>query len=267
MKRLVWFSDCHLNLSVLPFLKRRFITRLQAAQPDGLILTGDISTGQFLERDLRFLARHFGGPIYFVLGNHDVHARYIASVHADIHRLCNEYRNLIWMTAASPVSLTPDVALVGTEGWYDAQNGDPGLLRWSSDWYLTADFRQLPDHAARVDLWRAMAQDSADLVTQQLNGALANHTTVYVMTHVPPWKEATRAVGTWAERYWLPYNTNTVLGQAIERVMYRRTDKRVIVLAGHTHSPCQIRVTDNIDCMVARASYWGQVRPEETIVV
>lgn len=267
MKQFVWFSDTHLNLSVLPFLKRLFVTRLCASGADGLILTGDVSAGPWLESDLSFVARHFKGPIYFVLGNHDYHWRHIASVQADVRRLCQEYPNLHWMTETPIVHLDDDVALIGTEGWYDAQNGEPKLLKYTSDWLLTFDFLQLDSWDARVQMWRDMAQVSADLIAERLEAALEGHKTVYIMTHVPPWVEATRAKGTWLEKYWLPYNTNVALGKAIERVMEGRKKKRVVVLAGHTHTPCHIRVSNSIECMVARASYWGRVRAEETIVI
>lgn len=266
-QKYVWFSDTHLNLSVLPFLKRWFVTRLNGAGADGLFLTGDISSGAWLESDLRFLATHFPGPIYFVLGNHDYHNRHIASVHADIRRLCKEHPNLHWMTDETVVHLDDDVALIGTEGWYDAQLGDPLLLKYTSDWFLTFDFRHLADMDTRLEFWRRMDKESADRIEERLETALEGHKTVYVLTHVPPWKEATRAVGTRMEKLWLPYNTNTVMGQAIERVMDGRKKERVVVLAGHTHMPCHIRVSTTIECMVARASYWGAVRAEETIVI
>lgn len=269
MKRFVWYSDTHLNLSIFPFMKRWFMTHLQNAneEADGLFITGDISHGLGIESDLKFLTKHFNGPIYFVLGNHDYHTRHISSVHADVRRLSAQFPNLHWMTDEPLVSLSEDVALIGTEGWYDARLGDPKWLRWTSDWFLTLDFFHMDSMEERIECWRAMAKDSVDIIVPRLEAALERHKTVYVMTHVPPWKEATRALGSWMEDYWLPYNTNVVLGEAIERVMKGRTDKSVIVLAGHTHTPCHIRVTDTIECMVARASYWGRALPEQTIVI
>lgn len=267
MKRFVWFSDTHLNLSVLPFLKRRFVSRLKAAGADGLFLTGDVSSGHWLEFDLRFLATHFDGPIYFVLGNHDYHFRHIESVHADVRRICGQHPNLHWMTDEGVITIDDDVALIGTEGWYDATLGDPNLLRYTPDWWMTFDFLHHDSMEARIDNWRAMANASASLVEKRLEEALECHKTVYVLTHVPPWKEATRDAGTRMEKFWLPYNTNVAMGQAIERVMDGRKKKRAIVLAGHTHTPCHIQVSRSIECMVARASYWGRVRAEETIVI
>jgi len=266
-RQYVWFSDTHLNMSALPFLKRRFVMRLRASGAAGLFLTGDISSGPNLESDLRFLATHFDQPIYFVLGNHDYHGRHLESVHADVRRISKEYPNLHWMTDTGIVELSPEVGLIGTEGWYDARKGDPELLKFTTDWILVRDFLALRDLRERIHVWRKMAEDSAIRIEGRLAEAVERYKTVYVLTHVPPWPEATRAVGTLLERFWLPYNTNVVMGQAIERVMAGRKKRRVVVLAGHTHEPCHIQVSRSISCMVARASYWGRVRPEETVIL
>lgn len=240
---------------------------LKSSGADGLFITGDISSGRWIESDLRFLAQHFDGPIYFVLGNHDYHGRHIDSVHSDVRRLCGRYTNLHWMTDMGVVSLSDNVALIGADGWYDARLGDPNLLKYTTDWFLTFDFLHSQNMEERLETWRSMAQQSADRIKVRLESALETHKTVYVLTHVPPWKEATRAEGTMMEKFWLPYNTNAILGQTIEDVMKGRKKKRVVVLSGHTHTPCHIRVTNSIECMVARASYFGRVRPEQTIVI
>jgi hypothetical protein len=267
MKRYVWYSDPHLNMSVLPWMKRFFVRRLEGLHADGLFLSGDISSGKNLENDLRYLARNFPGPIYFVLGNHDYHGRYMDSVHDDVRRLCDFYPNLHWLTESDVVSLNEDVALIGAEGWYDALSGDPSYLKWTTDWLLTHDLRVLPDMESRIKFFRHLAEMSANQLEKKLVDSLESHKTIFIVTHFPPWKEATRAVGTKMEKFWLPYNANTVLGQMIERVMEGRKKKRVIVLAGHTHTPCKVRVSNSIECVVARASYFGTVRPEETIIV
>ena len=267
MRRYAWLSDTHMNLSALPFLKRLHLMGVKKMGADGIFITGDISSGDWLESDLRFLARHFDGPIYFVLGNHDYHKRHIASVHDDIRRVCKDHPNLVWMTEAGIVPLTEDVALIGTEGWYDAMHGDEKLLRYTTDWFLTFDFLHERGHEQRVDLWREMAQESARVIEQRLTEALDTYKTVYVITHFPPWKEATRDVGTILEKFWLPYNTNVAMGEAIERAVGGRRKKRVIVLAGHTHTPCRVRVSNSIECAVAGASYFGRIRPESTIII
>ena len=267
LKRYLWMSDLHMDMSLVPYLKRLHARRISSTGVDGLFITGDISTGLTLESDLKFLARHFDGPIYFVLGNHDYHGRHVDSVHADVRRLCCQFSNLHWMSDTGVVSLNEEVALIGTEGWYDAQAGDPRLLRFTTDWFLTFDFLHLDSMEQRVEVWRDMSRRAAEVIEERLTTALEHHKTVYVLTHFPPWKEATRAVGTLMEGFWLPYNTDVAMGQAIERVAAGRKKKRIVVLAGHTHTPCRIRVSNTVECNVARASYWGWDGPEETIVV
>lgn len=267
MKRFIWFSDTHLNLSVLPFLKRLFIRNLKNSCADGIFITGDISSGPFLESDLKFLATHFDGPVYFVLGNHDYHGRHIESVHSDVRRLTNIYPNLHWMTESGVVTIAPDVALIGHDGWYDGSAGNSNLLKWTIDRFFTFDFFHLDDMKQQLGMWKQMALQSSKHIENLLKIALENHNTIYVMTHVPPWRQAIKVEGSRLEKLWLAYNTNVVLGETIERVMKNVRGKRVVVLSGHTHIPCHIRVTQNIECHVARASYLGRVREEETIVI
>lgn len=267
MKKFAWYSDTHLNLSILPFLKRLFLRRLNNSGASGVFITGDVSSGRWIESDLKFLARHFSGPIYFVLGNHDYHGRHIESVHADVRRLSKKYSNLRWLTEEPIISLAEDVALIGNEGWYDTSLGNSDLLRYTTDWLVTFDFLHLNNHEERLEMWSNMAKKSAELISEKLITALDTNKTVYILTHFPPWKEATKTAGTRLEKLWLSYNTNAIMGATIEKIMNERKDKRVVVLSGHTHMPCHIRVSNSIECIVSRASYLGRVTPEETIII
>jgi len=256
MKRFVWLSDTHLNTVILPFLKQRFIDAIDAQkQLDGVFLTGDISSGLWIEHDLEMLARAVNCPVYFVLGNHDYHRRFISSVRADVSNLCKKISNLRWMTEQDVISINDEVAIIGADGWYDARYGDPKLLKYTTDWLMVLDFYRLSSMDDRVSAFRALAQESAMMIEKRLESALESHKTVYILTHFPPWKEATRAEGTSMEKFWLPYNTNDALGRAIERAAHGRKKKRIVVLAGHTHVACDIRVSNTIECKVSSANY------------
>lgn len=265
-QRFAWFSDVHLGLTALPSFKRMFIARLNDANVDGLFLTGDISTGILIESNLIYLARKFEKPIYFVLGNHDYFGRHTNSVHSDVKRICSEHPNMHWMTDSGVLELNEYVAVVGTEGWFDAV-GDTRALRWTFDWFMTLDFLQLDGMPERIVRWREMASASATLVAKNLRQALKTHGEVYVLTHFPPWLDATVLTGSFTERLRASYNTNTVMGRAIEEVMREHPDQKVTVLSGHTHAPCHLQVRDNVECHVARANYRGRIRPEETIII
>jgi len=265
-QKYVWLTDTHLNFA-LPWATRNLVRHLRVESPSGIFLTGDISNGSHLENCLGKFAASLSCPIYFVLGNHDYHGRTLASVHGDIRRLSATYPNLHWMTESGVVSLNEEVALIGTEGWYDARRGDPSWLRYTTDWFQTYDFLTLSGMEARVDAFRSLAQASADLLEASLTSALENFKTIYVLTHFPPWVEATRAVGTLMEKFWLPYNTNVTMGRMIERVMNGRNKRHVVVLAGHTHTRCWIRVSRNIECRVNKAKYYGSPTSEEHILI
>lgn len=265
MKRYIWLSDTHINMSVLPFLKRRFISRLNSVDSDGLIITGDISNGMMLESHLRYLATHYDRPIYFVLGNHDYYWRHRDSVESDVKRLCRLHTNLRWLSnEEDAISLGNGIALVGDEGWYDVAAGDPNLTKWCIDRLINLDYLPLANYAQQASAWKERAYLSAKKLVSKLGSALENNDTVYVATHFPPWVEATRSNWQLSQDYWLPYNTNVVLGQEIEKLM-KNHDGKVVVLSGHTHLACELSVTKNITCKVAPASYWGRIGPEELI--
>lgn len=265
MKRYIWLSDTHINMSLLPFLKRRFISRLNSVESDGLIITGDISNGVMLESHLRYLATHYDRPIYFVMGNHDYYWRHRDSVESDVKRLCRLHANLRWLSIEEdPISLGHGIALVGDEGWYDVSAGDPNLTKWCIDRFINLDYLSFANYGQQAAAWKERAHKSAKKLIAKLKSALEENDVVYVATHFPPWTEATKSKWQISRDYWLPYNTNVVLGQEIEKLM-KNCDGKVVVLAGHTHMACELSVTKNITCKVAAASYWGRIGPEELI--
>lgn len=263
----LWYTDTHLD-KVTPWTLLRFIRYVRSERPKGIFLTGDISNGLLTCVHLRLLAQFIKCPIYFVLGNHDYHFTNITTQHDKIRALCKKYPNLIWLTESDVISLTPEVGLIGTEGWYDAQLGNANYLRLSFDWFLTEDFRKLPTMDARIEAFRCLADQSVNILVDKLEKALEqDYKTIYILTHFPPWKEATRDEGTLLEPYFLPYNVNLRLGKAIEQVMSERNKRNVTVLAGHTHTDCWIHVARNIECKVNNAKYYGSVRNEEHIFI
>jgi Icc protein len=263
----LWFTDTHLD-KVTPWKKILFIKYLQKENPKGIIITGDISNGRNTYEDLEMIAKTVTCNIYFVLGNHDYHWGSMEGTHDKIRALCKEYSHLIWMTEAGVVHINDEVAFIGTEGWYDAEEGRPEYLKLTFDWFLVDDFRQLPDMKARIKAWRELAKRSSDQIEDLLEKAIGQkYKSIYVLTHFPPWKEATRDVGTFMEKFWLPYNANLHLGRGIERVMANHKKKNVTVLAGHTHTDCWIHVSRNIECKVNKAKYYDSVRNEEHIFI
>ncbi len=266
MQKYVWYTDTHLNWA-LPWNKVRFVKRIESENPNGVFLTGDISHGISIAWDLKYLAENLSIPIYFVLGNHDYHYRKMEDVHNSVRELTAKYSNLHWMTESDVISLNKKTAIIGTEGWYDGRIGDTKYLKYTLDWLVISNFRKLPNMEARIEMFRELADNSALIIKNKLEKALLTHKTVYILTHYPPWKEANRAFGSFMEPYWLPYNVNIAMGQMIEQVMDGRNKKKVVTLAGHTHTDCWIHVSKNIECKVNKAKYTGLPRNEECIFI
>ena len=266
-EKYLWYTDTHLD-KVAPWTLVGFIQRCIREKPKGIFLTGDISSGVLTIWHLKLLATFVKCPIYFVLGNHDYHFSSIYATHRRIRELCAKYPNLIWLTDSDVIELNEETCLIGTEGWYDATHGNPKWLNWTFDWMFVKEFRELPNLEARVKAYQELADISCEIITVKLNRALeAGYKNIYILTHFPPWKEATRDEGTLLAPYFLPYNTNVRLGKTIEQIMDGRKKRHVTVLAGHTHTDAWIQVARNIECKVNRAKYYDHLRNEEHIFI
>lgn len=246
----LWYTDTHLNkISLLD--KFKLISHIRKEKPKAIFLTGDISNGIMTCLDLKILATWVKCPIYFILGNHDYHFSSFEETHEKIRQLCMQYPNLIWLTESDIISLTDDVAIIGTEGWYDASSGKTSYLKITPDWLLIKDLKKLSSMDDRILAFKNLADKSCELIENKLETALnQGYKTIYILTHVPPWKEATRDIGTILENYWIPYNVNLRLGKTIEKVMQDRKKRNVTVLSGHTHNPLHIHISRNIECQV-----------------
>jgi Icc protein len=265
--KFLWLTDTHFD-KIFPWTLFKFLRFLRKENPSGIILTGDISNGKMTCDHLSLLAQTVKCPIYFVLGNHDLHWSSIEKRYQEIRDLCKKYPNLIWMTEAGVVHINDEVAFIGTEGWYDAENGKPEYLQFTFDWFLIDDFRKLPNMNARIEAWRDIADASATQIANSLEHAIEQkYKSIYVLTHFPPWKEATRDVGTLMEKFWLPYNCNLRLGRAIERTMSNHKKRNVTVFCGHSHTPLDIRINRNIECRVGPGHYLRLPKSDKEVVL
>jgi len=263
----LWFTDLHLN-RVSPIKKVLFINHIIKEKPKAIFLTGDISNGMILYYDLYLLARFIKCPIYFILGNHDYWNSSIEKTHNKVKLLCDKFPNLIWLSEQDFIELNEDVAVIGDEGWFDGRNGNTDYLKLTVDQYFIEDFRHYKSMDEKLEHWRKMSFESSLKIKDKLQKALnKGYKTVYILTHFPPWVEATRARGTFLEKFWLPYNTNVKMGQTIEQVMKNRLKSKVIVLCGHIHADTIIHVSSNIECKVNKDKIFGWLRNEELLFI
>jgi 3',5'-cyclic-AMP phosphodiesterase len=261
-QKILWLTDTHV------WNKPAFLNAILEEDPDFVFHTGDLTEGPMLEGFLDLLGRELNRPFYFVLGNHDFFLSDFTTTHTKVKALTVKYPNLIWMDEAGIVPLSSDTALIGARGWYDCLAGSQTLIPFSFDWFMIKDFRALPNMKARIEMFRDLAEQSADVLSARLKEAFETYETVYVLTHVPAWAEEFRSAHTYFPEFWASYNTNNSLGWAIENVMEKRADKRVVVLAGHIHSPSAqiLGKHDNITHRVGRAGFRNLTNSERIII-
>lgn len=266
MKSFAWITDPHFNC--ISMSKRiEFFAQLSRLKVDGILITGDISDGLNLPVDLQMLADFCKQPIYWTHGNHDYYRSSFSAVQDCASILMKNNSNMHYLGVCQPISLTPEVALIGHDGWYDARWRDPlTSLVFLCDWLMIKEFRELSTYDERIEMSRQRAQVSAQYIKKSLLKAFETHSTVMLMTHFPPWPQAAPCYNRITERFWLPYNSCKIIADTIDEVMAGLQDKKLQVYSGHTHDECSVRIAHNIEIRVGRAKR-GQSFVQDIILV
>ena len=206
MPTLAWATDIHLDF-VGPGAVRALAERLAATGPDGVVLSGDLSSAPTLVEHLELLAEHLARPCYLVLGNHDYYGGSIAGVRARMRALTATSRWLRWLPACGVVELGDGWALIGHDGWGDARAGDPdGSPIELNDWFAIRELVGLT-RAERCAALRALGDEAGAYFATTGAAALARAAKLLVVTHVPPFADACWHEGRRSDDAWLPWFT------------------------------------------------------------
>jgi predicted phosphohydrolase len=181
--RLAWITDPHFNF-LPPFGAHAFGQYVaKETDCDAVVLTGDIAESKSLDRASEGFAEGLGKPVYFVLGNHDYYGGSIEGTRRVARRLGG---NLRWLHNAGIVQLSQETALLGHEGWYDAQYGDAmGSRVWMSDFDWIEDLRGLTRQELVTKLFY-LGREAAQEARTVLAEALAQYPKIVMATHYPP---------------------------------------------------------------------------------
>lgn len=255
--KIAWASDIHLNfcedLHAEEFLKRA------ASLADVLVVTGDIAEAQNLQKYLNLLEELPDTKTHYVLGNHDFYGSSMLVTTGETAEADATRKNAKWLTMEGVVPLSPTIALIGNEGWYDGLNGT--FMR--SDVVL-ADFAYIKEMRIRrgdkpaileglVSITTVYAED----VTSKLRTALERgFEHVVYATHVPPYAGAAWHLGQVSDPDHLPFFSNRLIGEALDSVMADYPDRKLTVLCGHSHSEGVFRPRPNIAVHTAPAEYY-----------
>lgn len=265
--RLAWITDPHFNFCGLDAWDG-LVERLRRGGADAVLISGDISEGEDVAFQLKRLADTLAKPIYFVLGNHDFYQGGIAATRTAAAGLGREHPLLHYLTDLPTITLSDQVALVGEDGWGDATVGDfersPVRL---ADFLAIDDFRD-----ARTADWKAILQEqgrlSAERLRLKLAAAMATHSRVLVVTHVPPFREACWYEGRTTDDFWAPFFVCGQVGDVLREAVERHPACRLSVLCGHTHNAGVANLGERLSVFTAGAKYgepdvagWIEIAP------
>lgn len=111
-KRVAWVTDIHLN-----FMSGKetegFCRTILLAEPDAVLIGGDIGEASDIGCYLRILEEKLQMPIYFVLGNHDYYRGSIHIVREHVRELAGKSICLHWLTGKGVIEMTSETGLVG----------------------------------------------------------------------------------------------------------------------------------------------------------
>ena len=253
--RLAWLTDVHLN-----FLPRdgagELFSMVRAEKPDGVLLTGDIGEAVSVLSCLERLDDALQLPIYFVLGNHDFYGGSISKVRSVVTALQTERPRLKYLTAIDePIELTPQVGLIGDDGWADARLG-----KYETSYVMMNDYRLISElasltKAARWPKLKELGDQAATHVRRVLTAAVAKYPAAILATHVPPLREACWHEGQISDDEWLPHFTCKAVGDVILEIMRDAPQRQLTVYCGHTHSPGICQPLPNVTIFTGNAKY------------
>lgn len=264
--KIAWATDIHLDCvddvdAAVSFLNK------SSLHSDALILSGDISVSPHLVQHLGIIEEYFKKPIYFVLGNHDYYYSDIISTRKRVVDACRNMQFTKYLGAIPFINLQPGVFLVGSDGWYDAYNGDPaGSDFLMSDWFKIRDFspaitnvsgKKTLDKEYVVQVARAICFASARHIAQGIQEVASNATQIIVVTHVPPFVKSytDEKYKGMPPQYVVPWYTSKILEELLFSAAKTYPHVRFTIVSGHTHGQYNGDVSQNIHVNVGKSQY------------
>lgn len=260
--KLDWITDPHLDHLREEGALISFLMKLHERDSDGLLVTGDLATSDTLYDFLGLLSGAYQRPIYFVLGNHDYYGTWRKETHKRVRAVSRACPKgiLNWMVDVRVAMLSHDTAVVGHDGTYDARAGQVGAGFVMGD-YLPGGITDLvaaralgPDHL--FELLRGEARACAEHVKATVREAVRKGARrVIILTHVPPFHEASLFRGQPSSPASAPWYVNLTLGDALLELAAEWPAVSMEVLAGHTHGACVHQARPNLSVHVGSARY------------
>ena len=174
----------------------------------------------------------------------------------EVSQLCARRENLVYLSEQlQACHASETTGLVGHDGWADARLGDyERSVVMMNDYRLIEELAHLDKQDRRSRL-NDLGDEAARHIRSTLPAALEQYDDVYLVTHVPPWREACWYDGSTSNDEWAPHFTCQAMGEAIEECLSHCPEKRLTVLCGHTHGEGLAKPLDNITVFTGGAKY------------
>lgn len=271
--RMVWCTDIHLDrlLEHVPLANgmydgtrryseskvKTFCEKVLARSPDSVLITGDISVAPMIETHLGWLEKYIPDvPIYFVLGNHDFYGGSIVEVRERLQGYDGTKGRLIWLNTQGVVSLTKNTALVGHDGWYDGGYGDWFKSRLvMTEYHIVQEFR-FKHPMVVFEIMQELSKQCADHIDQHVQAAAQTHRNVLFATHVPAFRNNSRAPDRrLSDPQWLPNMSSKKAGDALYRAANAFPETKFTCLSGHTHTTWEEGYLPNLREITGASKY------------
>ena len=279
MKNYVWMTDVHFDFLGSNLQEQRenieyVLSEVFGNVSDiaGIFITGDISNGYYIIDHLKILSNYLGNTqLYFVCGNHDFYTSSIEVIRKNIDSLIKSRKskkNIHYLTQCEPVRLSDTVYITGDDGWYDALYSNYKESSFlMNDWFSIGDFsisgasrnnKYLINKDVIVSVARGLASDSADRLSTKVTTLLQTNKSVseiIILTHVPPFEEASWHDGARADRNSLPWYSSKIMGMMLRDLATTYPHVKFNVFAGHTHSRYSNQISKNLFINVGPSKY------------
>lgn len=119
---------------------------------------------------------------------------------------------------------------------------------------MIAELKRLTKNALLQKI-QALGDEGASHLKRVLRKALSNSEHIVVLTHVPPFMEASLYNGNPGDAQWLPFFACKAAGTVLKNAMRQYPDKKMTVLCGHTHGGGITQILPNLTVYTGAAEY------------
>ncbi len=267
--KLAWLTDIHLNF-IDDDARSVFYQKIVRSGCDTVLISGDIAEAPCLVGLLQEMAGQVNKPIYFALGNHDYYHGEVDVVRAAVLNLSDQRTGLYWLQAVELQQLTPEIILLGQDGWADGRFGDYHHSTVTlNDSRLIGDLFQarLMGKNALLQKMQQLADRDAEWLSNDLSkAAKLKPKQIIVLTHVPPFEETCLYQGQKSSTYFIPYFGSKIMGDVLLQAAQANPTINYLVLCGHTHEAAFYQPLSNLTVKVGKVEY-GAPSIQEVISV